>query len=269
MDTEAATQLAKIRVQDDTKLLKKSIREFYRLSHPELTPDELESAHATFLIGLDHLSQQLVKPKRIRRVTQVEVLGYQDDALALERTAEETIRSIQALRERLALAQQERARRIEYDALARTIKKLPDRAKGSEAIDKLKQDIALLESEEATYSSTWAHRQASFDSIVKSLEIMSEAIRLEKLDQDRRKALEENDEDDLQTAQGAGGGASGAGLGEAEDGVGAVDANSKGGGLNPNAASFEPGMGGDMEGDRNEDLEEGEEGEMGDSGTSP
>ncbi|SCZ90293.1 BZ3500_MvSof-1268-A1-R1_Chr9g10780 [Microbotryum saponariae] len=266
MDTEAATHLAKTRVQDDTKLLKsvlwerKSIREFYRLSHPDLSPDQLEAAHATFLIGLDQLSQQLAKPKRIRTVTRIEVSGYQDDALALERTARETIQSIEALRTRLGLAQQERARRIEYDAIARTIKKLPDRAKGSEAIAKLHQDIALLESEEATYSSTWAHRQASFDSIVRSLETMSEAIRLEKLDQDRRKALEENDEDDQVPNGGVLAGAAGAGAGE--------DSMGKGGVLNPNAASFEPG--GEIDGEQHDaDLEEGEEGEMGHAGTTP
>ncbi|KDE06092.1 hypothetical protein MVLG_03511 [Microbotryum lychnidis-dioicae p1A1 Lamole] len=223
-------------------------------------PINLKQPTPVFLIGLDQLSQQLVKPKRIRKVTQIEVSGYQDDALVLERTARETIQSIEALRTRLALAQQERARRIEYDAIARTIKKLPDRAKGSEAIAKLHQDIALLESEEATYSSTWAHRQVSFDSIVQSLETMSEAIRLEKLDQDRRKALEENDEDDQ--VQNAGGNLAGGG---GDDSIG------KSGVLNPNATSFEPGGEIDREpqdGDL-EEGEEGEEGEMGDAGTTP
>jgi hypothetical protein len=51
-----------------------------------------------------------------------------------ERTSEETRQKLVDLRRRLEAAQQERARRIEYDAIAKTISRLPDRQKGKECV---------------------------------------------------------------------------------------------------------------------------------------
>ena len=51
-----------------------------------------------------------------------------------ERTSEETRQKLVDLRKRLEAAQQERARRIEYDAIAKTIARLPDRQKGKECV---------------------------------------------------------------------------------------------------------------------------------------
>lgn len=54
-------------------------------------------------------------------------------------------------------------------------------------------DILTLKQEEETYAETWRQRQEAFDAIVTSLVTMSEAIRDEKAEQDRRRALEEDD----------------------------------------------------------------------------
>lgn len=58
-----------------------------------------------------------------------------------ERTSEETRQKLVDLRRRLEAAQQERARRIEYDAIAKTISRLPDRQKGKECV----VSVSLLE----------------------------------------------------------------------------------------------------------------------------
>lgn len=52
--------------------------------------------------------------------------------LSAEATSAETSNRLVDLTERLREAQQERARRIEYDTIAKTISKLPTREKGKE-----------------------------------------------------------------------------------------------------------------------------------------
>lgn len=107
------------------------------------------------MIGLDQLAEQLSRTQRLQRVTEIEVAGYVEEARVtgefssrahhktyyspppalhqiVEATSADTTRRLVDLSERLASAQQERARRIEYDAIAKTIGKLPDRDKGKE-----------------------------------------------------------------------------------------------------------------------------------------
>ncbi|GAA6064713.1 hypothetical protein JCM10212_000827 [Sporobolomyces blumeae] len=194
MDTEALRLLAEHRAQSDTKQLKKAIKEFYALLRPDVTGDHLEANHATFNITLDNLDHHLAKSRRIRDVTQFEVDHYQAEQAAIEKSSRETRVRIEALSNRLVEAQQERARRIEYDALAKTIAKLPDREKGTESKQKLQSDIDLLRQEEQTYAETWRTRKLAFDAIVESLEAMQEAIRDEKAEQERRRALDEDDD---------------------------------------------------------------------------
>ncbi|GAA5902074.1 hypothetical protein JCM5296_006597 [Sporobolomyces johnsonii] len=195
LDQEAQRKLAESRAQSDTKAIKKAIKDFYSLLNPAITGEHLQAAHANFLVGLDQLEQQLAKTQRIEHVTNWEVQGYHDEAAAIEQHSTETRQKLVTLGDRLVAAQQERARRIEYDGLAKTIAKLPDRHKGVESHSKLVADIDLLRQEEQTYAETWKTRKLAFDAIVSSLEVMQEAIRDEKAEQDRRRALDEDDAD--------------------------------------------------------------------------
>ncbi|GAA5945467.1 hypothetical protein JCM1841_002845, partial [Sporobolomyces salmonicolor] len=175
--TSVQRRLAESRAQSDTKALKKAIKDFYSLLNPSVTGEQLEAAHANFLVGLDQLEQQLAKTQRVEQVTHWEVQGYHDEASAIEQHSTETRQKLVTLGDRLIAAQQDRARRIEYDGLAKTIAKLPDRHKGVESQSKLVADIDLLRQEEQTYAATWKTRKLAFDAIVSSLEVMQEAIR--------------------------------------------------------------------------------------------
>ncbi|GAA5916768.1 hypothetical protein JCM6882_003054 [Rhodosporidiobolus microsporus] len=246
-------RLAEARAQLDTKALKKTIKEFYAILSPSSSPEQLQAAHATFLIGLDQLAQHLGKAERIEQVTGWEVEGYRSEVASLEHASSETRQRLQSLEARLAQAQQERARRIEYDGLARVIGKLPDRAKGDETITRLSSDIAVLQSESAEYAQTWAARKEAFGDIVGRLVGMQEAIRDEKAEQDRRRALDDADAD----ADGD----------EADESAAAASApmtasNSNAAPLDPNAKEFVPAgaMGGGGEGGE-EDVEMAEGGE--------
>ncbi|KWU44488.1 hypothetical protein RHOSPDRAFT_34054 [Rhodotorula sp. JG-1b] len=276
MDLETLRAYAETRAQSDTKALKKTIQNFYALLAHDATGDKLLAAHSILSIGLDQLEQQLGKSKRIDKVTAAEIQEYQQEVAALERTSEETRQKLVDLRKRLEAAQQERARRIEYDAIAKTIARLPDRQKGKETLNKLEEDIELLRQEERTYSETWQTRKLAFDGIVISLEAMQEAIRDEKAEQERRRALDEEDD-----AGGSGGGGSGApgasgggGPPPAPGSIDTGDANNtpRAGSLDPNAKPFVPGVagagddhdtedGGDVE-MRDEEEEGADRGEM-------
>ncbi|GAA6034539.1 hypothetical protein JCM8097_005383 [Rhodosporidiobolus ruineniae] len=243
-------QLADARAQADSKALKKTIKEFYALLSTDKSTDELQAAHATFLIGLDQLAQHLGKAAKVEQVTQWEVESYRADAASLEQTSTETRARLSALKTRLADAQQERARRIEYDGLARVIQKLPEREKGQETITRIASDISALAAEADQYSQTWDARRNAFGEIVRSLEGMQEAIRDEKAEQERRRALDDADADEDPSAPAS------AAMTASNSAAG------PGGALDPTAKEFVPGAGGATAGEGGEeDVEMRDEGE--------
>ncbi|GAA5970737.1 hypothetical protein JCM8115_003155 [Rhodotorula mucilaginosa] len=269
MDLETLRAYAETRAQSDTKALKKTIQNFYALLAHDATGDKLLAAHSILSIGLDQLEQQLGKSERIDKVTAAEIQEYQQEVAALERTSEETRQKLVDLRRRLEAAQQERARRIEYDAIAKTISRLPDRQKGKETLNKLEEDIELLRQEERTYSETWQTRKLAFDGIVTSLEAMQEAIRDEKAEQERRRALDEEDDAGGGGGGGAGGsGTTGGGGGGPPPAPGSIDtgdANNtpRAGSLDPNAKPFVPGTSGAGEDGEDVEMRDEEEQEEG------
>ncbi|BGP17087.1 hypothetical protein JCM10213_006883 [Rhodosporidiobolus nylandii] len=202
MDSEALKHLADTRAQSDVKLLKKTIKEFYALLSPSLSAEELQAAHATFLIGLDQLKQHLAKKDRVEAVAAWEVDEYRRDAAALETSSLETRSKLTELEARLQRAQQDRARRIEYDAKAREIAKVVTREKGEESLARLTSDLSSLCSEASEYAQTWAQRHAAFSEIVSALGGMMEGIRDEKAEQARRRALDDADGEDEDAAGG-------------------------------------------------------------------
>ncbi|GAA5936254.1 hypothetical protein JCM3775_006445 [Rhodotorula graminis] len=248
MDSETLLELAESRVLiSDTKALKKVIYAFHALLHPDSHGDKLFAAHASFDVALSQFAQSLARADHIAAVTASEVASYRTEAAALERTSHETSDALGQLEDELARARQERARRIEYDARARVIQRLPDRHKGLEQQQRLESDIALLESESRTYAETWQARKVAFDAIVDSLQVMQEAIRDEKAEQERRRALDEDDgdadaalDDDAPAPTPAPAPAPGAPPSAAPSGLA----------LDPRAQAFVPGApGGDEDGD--------------------
>lgn len=101
------------------------------------------------MLTLDQLRLHLSKANTLRRVTELEVSGYEREALAIgeslaystrgwklmlgaEGEQQETKEKLTALAERLTDAQRDRARTIQYDAIAKSIGKLPARSQGLE-----------------------------------------------------------------------------------------------------------------------------------------
>ncbi|GAA5853005.1 hypothetical protein JCM8547_004766 [Rhodosporidiobolus lusitaniae] len=223
--------LADQRASLDSRLLKKTIKDFYALLSASRAGEELQAAHSTFLVGLDQLAQHLGRAEKVEQVTQWEVDEYRQEASSLEQQSTDTRLRLHVLEEKLDSAKKERARRIEYDGLARGIGKVPDRSKGQETIARLTSDIASLTSESAEYASTWRLRKDAFGDIVGRLQGMQEAIRDEKAEQARRLALDADADADE------------------EPGSAEMSANpSSTGALDPNAKEFVPGASGTASG---------------------
>ncbi|GAA6018260.1 hypothetical protein JCM10207_002889 [Rhodosporidiobolus poonsookiae] len=235
MDAEALRLLADTRATVDTKALKKTVKDFHALLSAQKQGEELQAAHAAFLISLDQLAQHLAKAERIEQVAGWEVDEYRSQAAHLEESSSETRQKLLTLEDRLVQAQQERARRIEYDGLAKTIGKLPDRTKGQETITRLTDDISNLRAESAQYADTWRLRKEAFGDIVDRLEKMQGDIRDEKAEQERRRALDADADADGEDDSAA-----------ASAPMTAANSQS----LDPTAAPFVPGTGaGAAEGD--------------------
>ncbi|KAK4054278.1 hypothetical protein OIV83_001304 [Microbotryomycetes sp. JL201] len=193
MSQDALHELARTRAQHDAKALKRTIKDFYRLAQPTIASDELSDIRHGRVQSLEHLAAQLAKITRLEHVTAAEMRHYRDEAEHYDAASAEVTRKIHELKAQLAEAEQDRARRIEYDAMSRKISALPDREKGAETRARLEADIATLRRDEMAYAETWTQRRQAFDAIVASLESMSEAIREEKAEQDRLRALDEDD----------------------------------------------------------------------------
>jgi TolA-binding protein len=100
----------------------------------------------------------------------------------------------------LAAAQQDRANKLEYDALASQIQQLPSRAASVETTARLEQEIQDLGQESDAFKRVWQRRQAAFDQICVALEETFSSLRDEKAEMERKGAL---DEDQDETAPGS------------------------------------------------------------------
>lgn len=107
------------------------------------------------------------------------------------------------LRVQLSAAQETRAQRLAWDALAKDIyenKSLQERPKALASIDKLEEECRQLEAESETYAVTWRERREQFS------RIMDESMRLRRLIRDEKEEVERRegmDEDGGGEAEGA------------------------------------------------------------------
>ena len=98
--------------------------------------------------------------------------------------SEQARQDMTLLRESLALAQQEKANRLQYDVIASDIlstKALrPPREEQMLNLARLNQEIAELEEERKSYGAVWQARREQFGEIVAQLEKMQEQIQEDK-----------------------------------------------------------------------------------------
>jgi hypothetical protein len=100
-------------------------------------------------------------------------------------------------REELALAQQEKTNRLEYDTIALEIfnsKSLKPREEQAQAIARLNAEIEELEKERNNDIKLWETRRDHFSQITTMLDGMVDEIKREKEEQERREGMDEEEE---------------------------------------------------------------------------
>lgn len=107
------------------------------------------------------------------------------------------------LRVQLAAAQETRAQRMAWDALAKEIydnKSLQERPKALASIDKLEEECRQLEAESDTYAATWRERREQFSRIMDESMRLRRLIRDEKEEVERREGMDEDGSGEAEAA---------------------------------------------------------------------
>lgn len=107
------------------------------------------------------------------------------------------------LRVQLSAAQETRAQRLAWDALANDIhenKSLQERPKALASIDKLEEECRQLEAESETYAVTWRERREQFSRIMDESMRLRRLIRDEKEEVERREGMDEDGSGEAEAA---------------------------------------------------------------------
>ena len=204
-------------------------------------------------------------------------LDAQSYLSSLETTSQSQLATkdnIAALTDTLAQAQRTRANKLEYDALAAKINTLASREQQNETIVRLEKEISELGQEATSFRTVWQRRKEGFDGIVSVLEEIGRDVSQEKSEQERRQAMDQDEEPEAQhgTAQAsqaqskegsrAPEDSQGKSEGQEDDEVEEMITKDLKKELNPSAESFDPKR---ETSRRGMDIDEVEDGEVADS----
>lgn len=120
---------------------------------------------------------------------------YANERVAILDSCTKVRDSTAHLRVQLAAAQETRAQRMAWDALAKDIyenKSLQERPKALASIDKLEEECRQLEAESETYAVTWRERREQFSRIMDESMRLRRLIRDEKEEVERREGMDED-----------------------------------------------------------------------------
>jgi len=113
-----------------------------------------------------------------------EIERYEAEKLNILQLSEQARHDMALLRDSLVAAQQEKANRLEYDAIANDILSTKVMRLGREEqrvnMQRLEAEIAELEQERRQYGQVWQARREQFGEIVGRLEKMQEQIQEDK-----------------------------------------------------------------------------------------
>jgi len=196
------------RILNDDKVPRRLIKKFHSLANnrPENGDDielsELEALHASFITDLTTF--YLTLTQKHTHSTANSAIDAQSYLASLETTSQSQLATrdnISALTDTLAQAQRTRANKLEYDSLAAKINELASREKQNETIARLGKEIEELGQEATSFRTVWQRRKEGFDGIVSVLEEIGRDVSQEKSEQERRQAMDQDEEPDQHTAQ--------------------------------------------------------------------
>jgi len=155
--------------------------------------------HAEIDLDFAYFSSTITRTQLHLTTTQREITRYGVEKSHIEETAATARETLVELRSSLAASQQEKAHRLEYDAIASDIlealPRLKPRAEQELNLARLNDEIRELQRERDEYGVVWAARRAQFEQIVTQLKLMSAQIKEDKEEQDRREGMSEEEEE--------------------------------------------------------------------------
>lgn len=155
--------------------------------------------HGEIDLDFAYFSSAITRIQLHLATTQREITRYSVEKSHIEETAASARDTLVELRATLAASQQEKAHRLEYDAIAsdilEAVPRLKPRAEQEQNLARLNDEIAELQRERDEYGVVWAARRAQFEQIVTQLELMSAQIKEDKEEQDRREGMSEEEEE--------------------------------------------------------------------------
>ncbi|KAK6519861.1 hypothetical protein TWF506_000155 [Arthrobotrys conoides] len=180
---------------------------------PELTHEQKVEAAAEklvedILLDFAPLEEALMRLQLLTAANRKEVARYEQKKMQIEQASQKARSEMVELNASLTEAQQLKQHKLEYDVIATEITSSLNSQKTRQAqydsINRLNAEIDALEREKADYGKVWAARRGQFGAIVEALMGMQAQIQEDKEEQERREALDEDEEDGEKSAEGDG-----------------------------------------------------------------
>ncbi|KDN53512.1 hypothetical protein K437DRAFT_252871 [Tilletiaria anomala UBC 951] len=189
--TEAQNAL-EARVAVDERPMKRLIKKSFAVLGLPGEDSDIE------LAGLaTEISAMKVTLARLRTVAQVTSKGeqaeYENDSRNFEQTFRNGEEEIARLKDQLKEAQQERANKLEYDALAKQIAKYPSRAETEESMRRVRSQIEALREESEGYRDIASRIREKWVSAMENFGTLQTQISVEIAERERA-AVERNEQ---------------------------------------------------------------------------
>ncbi|KAI9012752.1 Tho complex subunit 7-domain-containing protein [Gaertneriomyces semiglobifer] len=184
--------IIRTRLLIDTRPLKKHIKNTIALCHAQLQNnndvhvEKVAELEVSSLASLNGVEVSLRKHQLIHDMNLREVENYRKEKQLTESKISKGRARIEVLKARLVEAQQTRANKLSYDALAAKITALPSRPKSHATISLLRRKIGTLKHQTAEHNGALARRTQHLKALVTTLEGLMNMIEDEKKQEEDR-----------------------------------------------------------------------------------
>ncbi|KAL2916291.1 hypothetical protein HK105_204047 [Polyrhizophydium stewartii] len=192
------------RILFDSKLRRAAYKRFVALVSTSASPQPVrQEALEAFLLELDTLHNFMNRQLMIHETADREAQHFDAERARIEEQIAEARSDIERLKAELAQAQIRKQQKIEYDAVAREILKLPSRDESERAIAETLAEITQVDKERESILESKAMRIKQLTSVVASIHELQSSAKAadvggedeseERIERERRPAVDTSD----------------------------------------------------------------------------
>ena len=180
---------AKNKVYTDTRPIKRVLRKYSNLKYQDLASLE------AFKLELDNFTTLIEKHHLVLKWSKVQESQYEQEVFVKEQEIEKANQEILRLKQVLNEAQRIKSQKIEYDAIAKQIKKYSPRDKSIKAREKLHNDIKKLKTQIEFIFNAKLTRQEKIKELSLKLHLIQDEMNLDcmELDQEQQSDVDEEE----------------------------------------------------------------------------